>query len=180
MNRIAVAMAGLLVCAGAQAADKSVTVPMNMVSATGSGTSVGTVTVTESAGGLVFTPNLKGLPPGEHGFHLHEKPSCDPGEKDGKKGAALAAGGHYDPAHTGKHEGPDSAAGHEGDLPKITVPTLVVGAKYDTMDPAFMERMAKSLPHGRYLYCPNGSHMALYDDQARYFEGVIGFLRRFE
>lgn len=121
MNRIAVAMAGLLVCAGAQAADKSVTVPMNMVSATGSGASVGTITVTESAGGLVFTPNLKGLPPGEHGFHLHEKPSCDPGEKDGKKGAALAAGGHYDPAHTGKHEGPESAAGHEGDLPKITV-----------------------------------------------------------
>ena len=83
MNRIAVAMAGLLVCAGAQAADKSVTVPKNMESATGSGSSVGTVTVTESAGGLVFTPNLKGLPPGEHGFHLHEKPSCDPGEKDG-------------------------------------------------------------------------------------------------
>ena len=121
MNRIAVAMAGLLVCAGAQAADKSVTVPMNLVSTSGEGASVGTVTVTESAGGLVFTPDLKGLPPGEHGFHLHEKPSCDPGEKDGKKGAALAAGGHYDPAHTGKHEGPESSAGHEGDLPKITV-----------------------------------------------------------
>lgn len=120
MKKIAIVAAGLFVCAAAQAAEKSVVVPMTMVSADGSGTSVGKVTVTESAGGLVFTPDLKGLPPGEHGFHLHEKPSCAPGEKDGKKGAALAAGGHYDPQKTGKHEGPD-AMGHEGDLPKLTV-----------------------------------------------------------
>ena len=121
MNRIAVAIAGLFVCAAAQAADKSVTVPMTLVTASGEGASVGKVTVTESAEGLVFTPDLKGLPPGEHGFHLHDKPSCAPGEKDGKKGAALAAGGHYDPQHTGMHEGPDSTSGHEGDLPKLTV-----------------------------------------------------------
>ncbi|MDY1549215.1 superoxide dismutase [Cu-Zn] SodC [Luteibacter sahnii] len=120
MKKIAIVAAGLFVCAAAQAAEKSVVVPMTMVSADGSGTSVGKVTVTESAGGLVFTPDLKGLPPGEHGFHLHEKPSCAPGEKNGKKGAALAAGGHYDPQKTGKHEGPD-AMGHEGDLPKLTV-----------------------------------------------------------
>ncbi|SFW21549.1 superoxide dismutase family protein [Luteibacter sp. UNCMF366Tsu5.1] len=120
MKHLALAVAGLLGCAAAQAADKSVTVPMHLVTADGTGASVGKVTVTETAGGLVFTPELKGLPPGEHGFHLHEKPSCDPGEKDGKKGAALAAGGHYDPGRTGKHEGPD-ASGHEGDLPKITV-----------------------------------------------------------
>jgi proline iminopeptidase len=62
------------------------------------------------------------------------------------------------------------------DLPKITVPTLVIGAKYDTMDPAYMERMAKSMPHARYLYCPNGSHMAMYDDQHTYMTGLIGFL----
>jgi proline iminopeptidase len=62
------------------------------------------------------------------------------------------------------------------DLPKITVPTLVIGAKYDTMDPAFMERMAKSMPHARYLYCPNGSHMAMYDDQHTYMDGVIRFI----
>lgn len=121
MRKIAIVAAGLLVCGAAQAADTKVTVPMTLVSADGNGASVGSVTVSESAGGLVFTPDLKGLPPGEHGFHLHEKPSCAPGEKDGKKGAALAAGGHFDPEHTGKHEGPDSAAGHEGDLPKITV-----------------------------------------------------------
>jgi len=120
MKTFAIVVAGLVACSAAQAADKSLVVPLTAVTAAGAGASVGTVTVTESARGLVFTPNLKGLPPGQHGFHLHEKPSCDPGEKDGKKGAALAAGGHYDPAKTGKHAGPD-AMGHEGDLPRIDV-----------------------------------------------------------
>lgn len=63
------------------------------------------------------------------------------------------------------------------DLPKIKVPTLVIGARYDTMDPAFMEMMSKRLPQGHYLYCPQGSHMAMYDDQAVYMAGVIRFLR---
>lgn len=62
------------------------------------------------------------------------------------------------------------------DLAKITVPTLVIGARYDTMDPAHMEKMARMLPRGRYLFCPNGSHMAMYDDQRVYMEGVIRFL----
>lgn len=63
------------------------------------------------------------------------------------------------------------------DLAKIEVPTLVIGARYDTMDPAFMEMMSKRLPQGRYLYCPQGSHMAMYDDQATYMNGLIDFLR---
>jgi proline iminopeptidase len=63
------------------------------------------------------------------------------------------------------------------DLKKIAVPTLVIGARYDTMDPAFMEMMSKRLPQGRYLYCPQGSHMAMYDDQATYVTGLIKFLR---
>jgi proline iminopeptidase len=63
------------------------------------------------------------------------------------------------------------------DLPQITVPTLVIGARYDTMDPAHMEKMAKLLPNGRYLYCPNGSHMAIYDDQKVYMDGLIRFLK---
>ena len=63
------------------------------------------------------------------------------------------------------------------DLGKIAVPTLVVGARHDTMDPAHMEMMADKLPKGRYLFCPNGSHMAMYDDQQVYVDGVIRFLR---
>jgi len=62
------------------------------------------------------------------------------------------------------------------DLPWLEVPTLVIGARYDTMDPAHMEMMAKRIPNGRYLYCPNGSHLAMYDDQETYFTGLIDFL----
>jgi len=64
-----------------------------------------------------------------------------------------------------------------GDLEKIEVPALVIGARYDTMDPAHMEMMAGLLPKGRYLNCPNGSHLAMYDDQATYFAGLTDFLQ---
>jgi proline iminopeptidase len=63
------------------------------------------------------------------------------------------------------------------DLSRITVPTLVIGARYDTMDPAYMEAMARRLPKGAYLYLPNGSHLAMYDDQDRYFSGLLEFLK---
>ncbi|MFL5405713.1 MAG: proline iminopeptidase-family hydrolase [Myxococcales bacterium] len=63
------------------------------------------------------------------------------------------------------------------DLKSIQVPTLVIGAGYDTMDPKHMEWMSKQLPRGRYLYCPNGSHLAMYDDRETYFGGLIGFLQ---
>lgn len=62
------------------------------------------------------------------------------------------------------------------DLPKIAPPTLVIGARYDTMDPAHMEMMAKKVQKGRYLFCPNGSHLALYDDQKTYVDGLIKFI----
>jgi proline iminopeptidase len=63
------------------------------------------------------------------------------------------------------------------DLPQIGVPTLVIGARHDTMDPAHMRWMAGALPRGRSLECPDGSHLAMYDDQKTYFEGLIRFLR---
>lgn len=66
------------------------------------------------------------------------------------------------------------------DLHRITVPTLVIGAQYDTMDPKYMAGMAKKLPNGQFLLCPKGSHMAMYDDQQVYFDGLIGFLRGVE
>ena len=62
------------------------------------------------------------------------------------------------------------------DLAQLTVPTLVIGAKYDTMDPAHMEMMSKKVQKGRYLFCPNGSHLALYDDQKVYMDGVTKFI----
>jgi proline iminopeptidase len=62
------------------------------------------------------------------------------------------------------------------DLGKITVPTLTIGGQYDTMDPRYMEKMAGLFGKGRYLYCVNGSHMAMYDDQRTYFDGLIKFI----
>ncbi|HEY7974646.1 MAG TPA: proline iminopeptidase-family hydrolase, partial [Ktedonobacterales bacterium] len=62
------------------------------------------------------------------------------------------------------------------DLGQITVPTLTIGARYDTMDPRHMQWMASTVRHGRYLDCPQGSHCALYDDQAVYFAGLIQFI----
>lgn len=62
------------------------------------------------------------------------------------------------------------------DLGKIEVPTLTIGAQYDTMDPAHMEWMAGEVRKGRSLYCPQGSHMAQYDDQEVYFRGLIQFI----
>ncbi len=62
------------------------------------------------------------------------------------------------------------------DLSSINVPALVIGAGYDTMDPTHMEQMADRLPLGQYLYCPEGSHLAMYDDQRTYFSGLLEFL----
>ena len=62
------------------------------------------------------------------------------------------------------------------ELGSIDVPALVIGAQHDTMDPAHLEMMAGRLPQGRYLHCPDGSHLAMYDDQQRYFAGLIDFL----
>ncbi len=62
------------------------------------------------------------------------------------------------------------------ELASIDVPALVIGAEHDTMDPAHMQMMASRLPQGRYLHCPHGSHLAMYDDQRVYFAGLIDFL----
>jgi proline iminopeptidase len=63
------------------------------------------------------------------------------------------------------------------DLPGIDVPTLVIGATHDTMDPAHMRWMSEQLPKGRYLHCPDGSHLSQFDDPEHYFPGLIDFLR---
>lgn len=62
-------------------------------------------------------------------------------------------------------------------LKEIAVPTLMVGAKYDTMDPKAMEEQSKLVQNGSYLYCPNGSHLAMWDDQKIYMSGVIQFIK---
>ncbi len=62
-------------------------------------------------------------------------------------------------------------------LSKITVPTLTIGAQYDTMDPKAMEWIANEVQNGRYLHCPNGSHLSQFDDQKVFFAGLISFIK---
>lgn len=118
-------------------------VPINTVNDQGAVKAIGTIKISESPKGLVFTPSLKGLPAGEHGFHVHENPSCSAKEKDGKMTPALAAGGHYDPNATKKHEGPEGS-GHLGDLPK-----LVAAAEGEASDSVLAPRLKMEDVKGR-------------------------------
>ncbi|WP_188936329.1 proline iminopeptidase-family hydrolase [Puia dinghuensis] len=63
------------------------------------------------------------------------------------------------------------------DLGKITVPTLTIGGEFDTMDPKYMEWMSHQVKQGSYVYCPEGSHCDMWDDQQHYFPGLIKFLK---
>lgn len=100
------------------AEDVSVTIYLS--SEQGMGKEIGKITASDSKYGLIMSPQLSDLAPGLHGFHMHDKPDCSHAMKDGKAVPALAAGGHYDPASTGKHEGP-YGSGHLGDLPALYV-----------------------------------------------------------
>ena len=95
------------------AAVNSVKIPMHLVTTNGHDESVGYVVAKNSPEGLMLYPHLHGLPPGVHGFHVHTYPSC--------KDHGMAAKGHLDPKHTGKHLGPYNTKGHLGDLPVLVV-----------------------------------------------------------
>jgi len=107
----------LFMLAGPASAEEIV-VQMNLINDKGVGAAIGTVTLADTTEGLRLTPSLSGLATGIHGFHVHEKPDCGAGMKDGKQVPGLAAGGHFDPAGMGKHEGP-TGMGHKGDLPAL-------------------------------------------------------------
>jgi proline iminopeptidase len=66
----------------------------------------------------------------------------------------------------------------KADLPRITVPTLTIGGKYDTMDPEHMKWMSTQVKKGSYLFCPNGSHLSMWDDQKTYMNGVIDWIKK--
>jgi superoxide dismutase, Cu-Zn family len=107
-----------LTAVGVQA--EELVVEMHYVTTGGIGEKIGTVTVSDNPYGTLFTPMLSGLSPGLRGFHVHEFGDCGPAEKDGKMVPGEAAGGHFDPADTGRHEGP-YGDGHLGDLPALYV-----------------------------------------------------------
>ena len=112
--------AAWLVCVGTVATAAELRVEMHKATPSGPGEALGTVTISDGAGGAVVKTALKGLPPGPHGFHIHENGSCQPTAANNQPVPAGGAGGHFDPQKTGKHEGPQGA-GHLGDLPVLTV-----------------------------------------------------------
>lgn len=86
-----------------------------------SGVSAGIVTISSNQHGVVFTPELNNLPTGMHGFHLHEKPSCESSQKNGETVPGGAAGSHFDPEETAQHGTPWGKNNHKGDLPPLYV-----------------------------------------------------------
>ena len=118
---LSLGLATILATNPASAQEEAV-IEMHLISAQGVGKVIGKVTAKDNANGVLALKFAMAvdIPPGGHGMHVHENPSCDPAEKDGAMVAGLAAGGHYDPANTGKHLGP-SGDGHLGDLPVLYV-----------------------------------------------------------
>ena len=126
------------------------TATMHLISKEGVGQSIGTVTIRETAQGVVLEPDLKGLPPGPRGFHVHQNSECGPGQNNRQTAAGFAAGGHYDPAGAGKHMGPQGA-GHLGDLP-----ALVVNSSGVANQPVAAPRLSLKDVQGRALMIHEG------------------------
>jgi len=114
------------------------TVVMHMTSPNGTGKMIGTIIAKDTPYGLILMPNLQGLPPGLHGFHVHQYPNCGNG--------GMNAGGHFDPKKTGKHLGPYNDKGHLGDLP-----ALFVDAHGKATHPILAPRMEEAKLMGRSL-----------------------------
>jgi Cu-Zn family superoxide dismutase len=121
MKQTLVYSVGLILISSLAAQAKTATVTMNKIDDSGVGASIGVLQLEDTKKGLLITPSLNGLPPGQHGFHVHGKADCGPAEDKGKQTAGMAATGHLDPKNTGKHLGPESTEGHSGDLPVLTV-----------------------------------------------------------
>jgi Cu-Zn family superoxide dismutase len=120
MRKTALALlAGSILAGAAQAEELKVT--MNAITAEGIGEEVGAVLITQTPAGAKFVTELRGLPTGERGFHVHANGDCGPAPNaQGETVAGGAAGSHWDPEETKAHRGPEGD-GHQGDLPFIFV-----------------------------------------------------------
>ena len=152
----------VLIAAGTATA-ATLTVTMNKVVADGTGDIIGLIKFQDTARGLRIVPNLSGLTEGQHGTHVHQNPACGPKAKEGKMVPGLAAGGHFDPGKTGKHEGPDGA-GHLGDLP-----VLYVDAKGRATRSMLAPRLKTSDLAGRAIVIHSGGDN--YSDQPKKLGG---------
>ncbi|MDQ0220782.1 hypothetical protein ELQ35_21350 [Peribacillus cavernae] len=119
----------LMGCAGGENSDGEETASMNGTAEKNQGTeeqmepkakaeiknvdnkTVGTVSFFDHEGDIQIKASMKGLEPGLHGFHVHEKGACEP---DAKEGAFTTAGGHFNPDD-------EMHSGHNGDMPSLYV-----------------------------------------------------------
>jgi superoxide dismutase, Cu-Zn family len=138
---------------------EEITVQMKLLDDKGTGRDIGTIVAKDIEYGLLLTPALTDLPPGMHGFHVHENADCGPAVKDGKKIPGEAAGGHYDPEKTGRHSGP-YGKGHLGDLP-----ALYVSGEGKASIPVLAPRLKVSDLKGRSLMIHGGGDN--YTDQPK-------------
>ncbi|MCI0509610.1 Cu-Zn family superoxide dismutase [Chromohalobacter marismortui] len=144
ISQMALGIGGVLLMLGsAQAAQHAI--ELHQVNAQGTGDSVGSVMLEDTEYGLLLTPDLAGLDPGMHGFHVHMNPSCQPSKQGGETVPGGAAGGHYDPENTGTHQGP-YGDGHLGDLP-----VLMVDKDGNATTPVLAPRLEVSDLEGRAL-----------------------------
>lgn len=114
-------LAAALLAGGAGSVDAAeLRAEFHKATRTGPGEAIGTVTISDGSSGAVIKPDLKGLPPGPHGFHVHEYGTCQPITRNTEALPAGGAGGHLDPENAFKHAGPQGE-GHAGDLPVLQV-----------------------------------------------------------
>ena len=93
-----VTLASVILTVGAGAAyAANETVTLNAIDANGVGKEIGTLRLSDTKEGLEIMPGLAGLPPGDHGFHVHVNPNCGPGNGPNGQPAAVIS----DLAHTG-------------------------------------------------------------------------------
>lgn len=78
-----------------------------------SGQDAGSVSFTQTPAGVLLQLSLKGVPAGEHAFHIHAVGKCEPPKFE-------SAGGHFNPANA--HHGMMAGPGHAGDMPNLHVP----------------------------------------------------------
>ena len=108
----------LLLIVGCYLMDNDASANMSLTDKKGD---IGKVKLTDTPKGLFVEVDLKNLPSGEHGFHIHEYGSCEDGtDEKGVLQKAFKAGGHFDPQKTGKHLGP-KGKWNKGDLPVLKV-----------------------------------------------------------
>jgi Cu-Zn family superoxide dismutase len=120
------------------------TVIMNLIDDKGIGKEIGSLDLSDVREGLQVKPQLFDLPPGDHGFHVHVNSDCrSSAGPNGQPTAGMAAGGHYDPANTGKHLGPHGE-GHKGDMP-----VLIVDARGKAITPVTVPRLNLANVKGR-------------------------------